>query len=333
MATLGISYPTLLDASKLHMEDGTAMPLAELLHQKNPAFDDIPWIEANSVTGHRLAARTGLPSSTWRKLNGGVLPTKGNYADITEGMGELAQLGKIDKTLLDIAGDKEAFRLTENAGHIEGIAQDWMTSLFYGDSSLTPEQFLGLSARFFDIGAGSPQNAENIIDAGGTGTDNASIWLVGWGPDSVYGIYPKGTKAGLVHEDYGVELTLAPDGVGELPMQRDWFKILGGIAVKDWRNIVRIANVDVSDLTKNAATGADLINLMVRAIELINNREGTNLVFYVNRTVASFLRQQIANKSNVWLSQGEVAGKHVTMFDGIPVRRVDRLTEAEARIV
>ena len=71
-----------------------------------------------------------------------------------------------------------------------------------------------------------------------------SMWLVKWGPGGVFGIYPKGTQAGLVHRDYGEELCLAPDGVGELPMYRDWFEMNGGIALENWQNVVRIANID-----------------------------------------------------------------------------------------
>lgn len=330
MATIGLNYPTLLEASRLFGVDGQALPLAELLHQKNPAFDDIPWVEANGVTGHRMSTRTGLPASTWRKLNGGVLPTKSNYADVIENMGELVQLGKVDKKLADYTTNPAHFRMMENVGHIEAMGQDWMQCLFYGDSSLNPEQFLGLSARYFDIGAGSPQNSENIIDALGTGTDNSSIWIINWG-DTVQGIYPKGTSAGLKHEDYGVELALAPDGVGELPMYRDWFEITGGIAVKDWRDIVRIANIDNSDLVKTGATGADITDLVVQGLELLNNDTGA--VIYTNRVISSMFRRQMNNKSNVWLTPGEIGGKKVTMFDGHPVRRVDRLVSTEARIV
>ncbi len=148
------------------------------------------------------------------------------------------------------------------------------------------------------------------------------------------GIYPKGSQAGIVHKDYGDELCAAPSGTGELPMYRDWFEWNHGIAVEDWRNVVRICNIDASDLTKNAATGADLIDLMVQASELIDGAgDDSRLVWYVPGKVRQFLRRQLLNKSNVWVTQGEVAGKRVTMFDNKPLRKVDRLLQTEARIV
>src|SRR5690606_38346105 len=106
-----------------------------------------------------------------------------------------------------------------------------------------------------------------------------------------------------------------------------------GLVVKDWRYVVRIANIDRTLLVKNAATGADLIDLMVQAIEMLPNTRIGRAVFYVNRNIRSFLRRQIANKSNVWLTMEEIAGKKVMTFDGIPVKRVDALLNTEARVV
>jgi hypothetical protein len=334
MATLGANYPTLLEVSKEFGVNGEPLAVAEMLTQHNEALDDIPWIEANSTGGHRLSVNTGLPEAVYRKLNAGILPSKGTSADVTEAMGSLTSLGKVDKLLADLSGNESVYRLRKNKRHMEAMNQKFMQTLFYGDTATSPETFLGLAPRYYDIGAGSPASSRQIIDAGGTGTDNMSIWLVKWGPGGVQGIFPKGSTAGLVHRDYGEELCLAPDGVGELPMYRDWFEWNGGIAVEDWRNIVRIANIDSSDLTKNAATGADLIDLMVQAEELVDGEgDDSRLVWYVPGRVRSFLRRQMLNKSNVYVTPGEIAGRRVTMFDSIPLRKVDRLLQTEARIV
>jgi hypothetical protein len=334
MATLGANYPTLLEISQEFGVNGEPLAVAEMLTQHNEALDDIPWIEANSTGGHRLAINTGLPEAVYRKLNAGILPSKGTTADVTEAMGSLTSLGKVDKLLADLSGNEAIYRLRKNKRHIEAMNQKFMQTLFYGDTATSPEQFLGLAPRYYDIGAGSPDNSRQIIDAGGTGTDNMSIWLVKWGPGGVQGIFPKGSEAGLVHRDYGEELCLAPDGSGELPMYRDWFEWNGGIALEDWRNIVRIANIDSSDLTKNAATGADLIDLMVQAEELIDGAgDDSRLVWYVPGRVRTFLRRQMLNKSNVYVTPGEIAGRRVTMFDGNPLRKVDRLLTTESRIV
>lgn len=330
MATIGNTVPTLLDLSKQFTSDGQPLPIAELLVQTNEVLDDIPWFEANSIHGHRLAARAGYSSATWRKLNKGVQPTKSVFTDVNEGMGQLAELGLVDRELARLSNNVAKFRMNQNVGHIESMNQGFVQALFYGDTDVNPEQFLGLSPRFDDITG--PANSAQIIDAGGTGSDNASIWLIGWGETSVFGIYPKGTQAGLKHEDFGEELVKDADG-GQYPALRDWFQWNCGIAVQDWRNVVRVANIDVSDLTNAGATGANIISLMTAAVEQMNNRESVRPVFYVPRKIRGILRQQIVNKTNVWLTQGEVAGRKVIEWDGIPVRRVDKLLSTEARIV
>lgn len=330
MATIANTVPTLLDVSKQFGPDGKPLPIAELLHKTNPILDDIPWEEANGTTGHKIAARSGLPAVAWRKLNGGVPATKSDFADVTESMGILSALGKVDKKLVDLSNNPAQFRMNQNVGHIEAMGQELSSTIFYGDTGTAAEKFLGLSPRF-STRTGSAANTSQVIHGGGSGTDNCSIWLVGWGANSVTGIYPKGTQAGLVHRDMGEELVSDGNG-GEFIAYRDWFELNAGIAVHDWRNIVRIANVDISDLTKTGSTGADLIDLMIQALEQVNNTDGLNPVFYMPRRIRSFLRRQIMNKSNLFVQMGEIAGKSVVTFDGVPCRRVDALSVAEAAV-
>lgn len=331
MSTLANSWPTLLDVSKQFGEDGQPLPLAELLTLQNPMLDDIPWFEANGTHGHRMSARSGLPAAAWRKLNGGVPASKSSYSDVTESCGMLNSRGMADKAQADLSANVSAFRMNEAKGHIQAMNNEFSETLFYGDTDIDPEQFLGFSPRFDDLSG--PENAAQIIDAGGNDTDLTSIWLIGWGQDGAFGLYPKGSKAGLVHDDLGVDLEDAPDGNGKLLAYRDWFGWNGGLAVKDWRNVVRIANIDVSALTADGATGAKLVDLMVQAIEQLDNPESVRPVFYAPRVVRTFLRQQITNKDNVWLSPAEVAGRKIIQFDGYPVRRADALLLTESRIV
>ena len=332
MAILESGIPTLLDVSTRFTADGKPLPVAELLNKTNPAFSDIPFMEANSALGHQTSARQALPATALRRINGGVKPTKSQFGNIVESMGLFSALGQVDSKLVDLAGDKAAFRASENKGHIESMGQRFFQSMFYGDPLVTPEDFLGLAPRLASLG--SSLVANQILDAGGNDTDLTSIYLVGWGEGSVMGIYPKGTQAGIVHKDMGEELVDDPSQVGaKYPALRDWFELDAGISVQDYRNVVRIANIDLSNLTFNAATGANLISLMVMAVEMMNNPDGLNPVFYGPRKVMAYLRQQITNKANVWLSTKEVAGQHVTAFDGIPFRRVDSILLNESRVV
>jgi len=332
MATLSTVNPTLLDLAKASDPGGKIADVVEILNLQNEILDDMSYMEGNLITGNRTTIRAGLPAPTWRKLYQGVQPNKGTTVQVTDSCGMLEAYAEIDKALADLNGNAAEYRLLEDRAHIEGINQALTSALFYGDESVNPERFTGLAPRFNLLSAG---NGENIIDAGGTGNDNSSIWLVVWGPQTVHGIVPKGSKAGLQVTDKGQVTIESIDGAGgRMEAYRTHYRLDAGLTVRDWRYVVRIANIDKSLLIKDYTTGGDLANLLTRAIELIPNINAGRPVFYVSRTVRSMFRQQLVNKVlQSTLTMESIAGRKVVTFDGIPVRRVDALAADEARIV
>jgi len=331
MAALSTINPTLLDVTKRLDPDGKIDAIAEILTQTNEVLEDMAWQEGNLPTGHRTTIRTGLPTPTWRKLYGGVQSTKSTTAQITDSTGMMEAYAEVDKALADLNGNSAAFRLSEDRAHIEGMNQEFASTLFFGNEGTEPEAFTGFAPRFNSTSAA---NGENVISAGGSGSDNNSIWLVAWGPNTCHGIYPKGSVGGMYMEDKGNVTVENIDGLnGRAEAYRTHYRWDCGLTVRDWRYVVRIPNVDLSNLTKNAASGADLIDLMTQAIEQLPSLTLGKPVFYVSRKVKSFLRRQIMNKvANSTLTMEQVAGKMVTMFDGIPVKRVDALAANEAAV-
>jgi hypothetical protein len=336
MATLATTNPTLVDLAKRLDPDGSIAMIAEILNQTNEMLDDIPWIEGNLPTGHRSTVRTGLPTPTWRKLYGGVQPAKSTTAQVTDNTGMLEAYAEVDKALADLNGNTQAFRLSEDRAFIEGISEELQRAVIYASEGSNPEQITGLDTRFNLTTAG---NGSNIIKGGGSGSDNTSIWLVVWGPGKVHGIYPKGSKAGLSVQDKGqVTIENADGSGGRMEAYRTHYKWDCGLAVPDWRYVVRICNIDSSDLVKDAASGADLLNLMQRALYLPPNLNGTSVAFYANRRIQSFIGQQALNKTNAFLtlqnlsSPSEITRVATPLFMGVPVRRCDKITIAEATI-
>ena len=332
MSTLATTHPTLLDVTKRLDPNGKIDTIGEILNQTNEILEDMVWLEGNLPTGHRTTVRSGLPTPTWRKLYGGVQPTKSRTVQVTDACGMLEAYAEVDKALADLNGNTGAFRLSEDRAHIEGMNQEFASTLFYGNESTEPEAFTGFGARFNDQSA---ENGGNIITSAATpdGSDNTSIWLVVWGPNTVHGIYPKGSKGGLNMEDKGQVTIENVDGNGgRMEAYRTHYRWDCGLSVRDWRYVVRV-NLDQEDLVKNAASGPDLVDLMTQAVELIPSLSMGRPAFYMNRTLRSFLRRQIANKvAASTLTMETVAGKHVTMFDGIPVRRCDAITNTESGI-
>ena len=153
MATLSTIHPTLLDVTKRLDPDGKVDAIAEILTQTNEVLEDMVWVEGNLPTGHRTTIRTGLPSPTWRKLYGGVQPTKSTTAQITDSTGMLEAYAEVDKALADLNGNSAAFRLSEDRAHIEGMNQEMSSTLFYGNEGTEPEAFTGFAPRFNDLSA------------------------------------------------------------------------------------------------------------------------------------------------------------------------------------
>lgn len=331
MAALATTHPTLLDLAKRTDPDGSIADVVEILNETNEVLMDMVWLEGNLPTGHRTTIRSGLPTPTWRKLYGGVQPTKSTTVQVTDNCGMLEAYAEVDKALADLNGNTAEWRLSEERPHIEGMNQTAADTIFYGDEALHPERFTGLSARFNALTGAD--NSDNVIDGGSNDTDNRSIWLCVWSPTTGHGIVPKGSTAGLQMEDKGQVTIENIDGNGgRMEAYRTHYRWDMGLSIRDWRYFVRIANIEVSDLTSDASTGADLPELMFEAMERIPNLSAGNAVFYMDRTCRKFVRQQMAaKKDNVTLE--EVGGVMTALFHGIPMRRCDALATDETRLV
>lgn len=328
MAVLAGQIVTLQDMAKRLDANGKVGTIAEVLAQTNEILEDMHWVEGNETSGHKGIIRTGLPDVAWRMLNYGVPNSKSSTAQITDACGMLEAYAEIDKALADLNGNTAEYRLSEDRAFLEAMNQELARTLFYGNTKTHPQRFTGLAPRFSLLSA---ESGGNILNAGGS-ANLTSIWLVCWGDLTAHGITPKGSTAGFQHSDKG-NVTLTDANGNKYEGYRTHYKWDCGLHVRDWRYIVRIANIDVTTLTKNAQAGADLIDLMTSAIELLPNQNLGRPVFYCNRTIRTFLRKQIKNAAQYQITQEQVAGKKVTMFDGIPVKRVDQLLNTEDKIV
>jgi len=335
MATIGASVLTLADWAKRLDPDGKVPSIVELLSQTNEILADMLWKEGNLPTGERVTVRTGLPTVAWRLLNNGVTPSKSTTAQIDEQCGMLEAWSEVDKDLAELNANTSQFRLSEAQAFIEAMNQEMASTLFYGNSGTAPEEFTGLAVRYSDIGSGSPENAQNILDAGGTGSDNSSVWLVVWGANTCYGIFPKGSKAGLVHDDMGLVTVETTAGIAGNRMRayQDRWQWKCGIALKDWRYVVRVCNIDISNLVAKSSA-ADLIEYMIKAIHRVPNIRMGRAAFYMNRSCFQMLDIQRRDDiiSGGGLRYEQVDGVATPTFRGIPVRICDALTETESRV-
>lgn len=290
------------------------------------------WIEGNLPTGHRTTIRTGLPTPTWRKLYGGVQPTKSTTAQVTDACGMLEAYAEVDKALADLNDNAKAFRISEDRAHIEGMNQEFASTLIYGNERSEPEAFTGFAARYNDQSAA---NGDNIITSAATpdNSDNTSIWLIVWGANTVHGIYPKGSKGGLIITDKGQVTSENIDGSsGRAEIYRTHYRWDCGLCVRDWRYVVRI-NFDLENVIAAGTSGPVLNQLMSQALRRIPNLNMGKPVFYASRSALEMMDLQAMEKANMAFTTVEDAqGKFVTRFRGIPVKQCDAILNTEAGI-
>lgn len=322
------THPTLADWASRLDPNGEIAAVVELMSQMNEILDDAVWLEGNLATGHRTTIRTGIPSGTWRRLNYGVSPSKSRTQQITDASGMLEDYSEVDKELAMLNGNTAEFRLSEDVATIEGLNQTLATTLIYGDTNTDPEKFMGLAPRYASLGDPSSLGTtygNHIIGAGGTGSDLSSIWLIVWGANTCHMFFPRGSKAGLSKKDLG-EVTLYDVDGGRFQGFRTHYQFKAGLCVRDWRYVVRIANLESAAITSNVE------RYMIQAINRIPNLRMGRPVFYCNRAIKTWLDISAQAKTNVQLKIQDWGGRPVTTFWGIPIRQVDAILNTESAL-
>ncbi len=336
MATVGATVPTLLDVAKRMDPDGKVAQVAELLSITNEILTDMPFKEGNLPTGNRTTLRTALPTVTWRLLNNTVTPSKSTTAQIDDACGKLEAWSEVDVALAKLNGNIGAFRLSEAQAFIEAMNQEFASVLFYGNQGVNPEKFTGFAPRYGTLSTVvGTLGKQNILDAQGTGSDNTSVWLIVWGDQTMFGVYPKGSVAGLQHNDFGETTVQGSTGIGTGRMRalQEQFVWDCGLVVKDWRYAVRICNIDTSDLVANTGM-AVLTNYMIKAMARIPTFGMGRAAWYMNRTVFEMLdiQRRDAVSTGGQLNYQVVDGVNTPTFRGIPIRRSDSLLNSESRV-
>jgi len=345
MATLGqttYSWPTLLDVAKRTDPNGQIPQIAEILSQYHMIMDMLPYVEGNLPTGQQHTVRNSLPTPTFRLLNQGVTPAKSTTGQIVDTCALLESRSHVDVEVANLNGNTAAFRMSEALAFIQGMTNTIASTLITGDVSVDPERFNGLQSRYFSLGS-TYTTSSQLLDAGGTGSDNTSIWLLGLGPNSVFMTYPKGSQVGLEHMDRGIQTVADANNSGTyFEAYVDVWKWKCGLAIKDYRNVVRVCNVDVSNLATfgdSSPTNANILKYMSLAIDnLPPDHKAMKPVFLMSKNTLSALRYLALTQANVnltvqqWYNESVPRHMNPVFFQGIPCLRMDGITSTEARI-
>jgi hypothetical protein len=341
MATIGASLPTLLDEAKRTDPQGNIVSIVELLTRRNPMLEDMVFQEGNLTTGHRVSSRTGLPSLGWRRFNEGVSPSKSLVDNFDEACGMLEGMSVVDEALADLNGNAAAYRATEDAAFLQAFNNEVSTGIFYHSTKTAPEKFMGLAPRL-DATSGTIAASQVLLCepyATVAGNDQTSLFFVTWSPDSVFGIYPRGGTAGLQQQDLGKQLWDDLSGDSGSGYQGKKFtawvtkwtwKI--GLVVKDYRQVVRLCNIDASRITGASLTADTFVGKLIDAYYQLNDPGAGRTAIYCNRAIGAFLHKVAMSKSSSQITIETFAGRPVTTLLGIPIRITDAITSTEAPV-
>lgn len=313
---------TLADWGQFFKADGKPHDVIELMDQDNSILDDLLWMEANNIDGHKTAIRNGLPTVYWRRLYKGIPNSKSTMTQVKDACAMLEARNEIDVKLLQLYGDQAGpYRQMEAKSFMEAFRQKMATTLFYGDSNGAPDEFNGLGMRY------PSKTSPNVVDAAGSGSDVTDLWGVVWGADTAHGIFPKGSKAGLSMRALP-EYDALDGSNNKYRAVGDLFEWNCGLTVRDWRAVVRVCNIDTTKLTKTKTqTGfIDLHRLTIQAKNKIPVSMRGRMVWYCNQDVLTALELQASDSGYVQLMYGDLfQSKNVPFLHGRPVRQCDAI--------
>lgn len=313
---------TLTEFNALYGNKTQKCAVVELMNQTNDILDDIGWIESNDYKGHTTTIRTGLPVPDYRRIYRGTENSKSQVSQITDTCSMIESRSEVDEVLFKSYGSKKAaYRTSEDGAHLEGMRQKVAEDLFYSNNDINPDGIRGLSLRY-----SSPSENSRVIDAGGTGNNLTSIWIIGWGDNSVHGIYPKDSTMGIDYEDLGRQTVLDEKG-RQYEAMVSRFQWQFGISVRDWRSVVRICNISVKDMDST------IQSLLIKAKNLIPANLRQKAIWYMNEDVKTALEIQAVNSKNVHLTYGQFFNSNEVMaLFGRPVRQCDVLLSTESKL-
>ena len=357
MAAIGNSYLTLLDFAKLTDPSGNLALVVEQMNRVTSILEDAYMIEGNLDKGHETTLRTGLPTPSWRIINQGTIRSKSSSKKMAVASATLEAVSAVDSLLVDSQKNGQAIRMSEASPFLMSMGLTLANQCIYGDVRRNPDRFTGLAAYYAQLNAAYqanpdalvnpsltlPDSGRNVFDCSeggkygtpGNGT-NTSMWLTVWGPNSSHLFFPKGAKAGIVQEDMGKVPLDDGRGIGAIMFQYvELFRASMGLCVRDWRQNVRLANIDTTALMTAGGDQdncAQLVSQSINAMNFVHDINDGKAVWYCNRLVKTALEKKATYQHNAVLNSAIEDGVLVTRLMGIPIHRCDALMNTEAAV-
>lgn len=339
-----VEFHTLLDWNQMRAPEGGELEVAKLMYQRNDFSMVMPYREANDGVGHKIGIQTSLPTANRTKIGKRQKASHGTQAVITEVTTEAFSRWKAlyDLTKLDGAGVEI---LQQTGDHAEALAQLVESDMIYGQHDTDEEQPNGFMMRRNSL---SGEIGKYTVDGGGSGDNGKSlqsILLCGLGSEGIFGVYPKGhMTAGLENLNLGLGVDQTADG--ELDVYRGRFTQHYGLAEKDHRFSVRIANINVNGFGDPASGNKSLKYLMLDAMARVRSRmrlklqpNGVNHYWFMTNAMFRELMHELDTAVSQGagiryenVNNGFVELINVPVFGGIPIMFSEQMAVSETAV-
>lgn len=333
MALYGDTYLDLVDVYQRQPAKQGMIPFINMLSYAQPVLQDAIVMACNKGSENVTSLLTGLPTGSWGALYQGVAKSKSNRIQVTDTTGFYESMAGVDTRLADYSNNLQQLRHEEALTHIESMSQEMTSRIWYANSAVNPEQFTGFAPRFnslSDVQSSQIVNGNGVAVAGST-----SIWFITWGNTQSSLLYPANSMAGLKRTDHGKNIVQDANGNDYFQFMES-FKWDMGVSVRDWRYVVRIANIDIAGLQ---AGTVDVYDLLQKAYYKHFGRfkKMGNTFIYCNTEVKQALDNQAVNKGGgdkyIRLRPGkDIQGEEVDMYRGYAVRECPSILNTEGLV-
>lgn len=333
MAQLGLDTRyNLIDNLKL-VQDGKYNPWAKVLTENNPFMFDLAIVQANGILSSEGSRETSLPTPQIVKVGDGWDSSTVRWDKYKENISIFKDRAAIPEDVLDLQPDQASFWADVKDRHMEGFGQGVTNHFFYGTSVATPEKFDGLGVRYSVPDATDPTNPSSasadpfVFDAGGTGSDTMSMFLIQHGINKIKGITPANDPMmGIKSEDMGKQYVDAENSKKRWDFINEFgWKI--GLDIVDIRSVARIRNIEsgISELDSS------FLQLVFQAENEVF-RGDEQIFAYVPKRMLTFLQIMAEAKQNVIYDTNNIYGIPLFRIGKILLRPMDALTITETAV-
>jgi hypothetical protein len=301
-----------------------AYHIIELLRMTNQLYIDVPAFPANNGTINVTTQRIIRQAGQHRIYNQGVANVATQTNVVHDRLAILEAYSEVDKDEADHSGNVNALRGSEGQGIVKGMGITQAETLIYGDGS-NPEEFDGLFTRRNALTLPNGNPDPNVIDAGGTGSNLTSIYVVAVGRDLFHLIYPQGASTvGVERNDKGEQTLIKADGT-KYEIYREFFKAQYGITIRAPDAVKRICNIPTS------MTGEEIVDILLETRRKLPPGAST-YAMYANLDILIKIDKAAREKVNVVHTVADPWGDEITAVRDLRCRQMDVILNTETQV-